>query len=242
MSRFFGIVVEAMLSSPVLADPPSYSPYAGTAHPTRVYFGDTHLHTSMSMDAGAFGNRLDIPEAYRLARGEEVTSSGGLKVRLSRPLDFLVAADHSDNMGFFPSLFAGDPAMLADPTGKRWYGMIDSGKGQEAALEIIDSFSRGTFPQAIFFAPGSKGYASAWKHTIDVAEQFDQPGVFTAFIGYEWTSQVPPGNNLHRVVVYRDGADQARQTSRSAPRSSRWRSARPRRDRPAAAGARCDPI
>src|SRR5688572_20826631 len=80
---------------------PSYSPYAGRAYPTRVFWGDTHVHTSMSMDAGAFGNRLDIPEAYRFARGEEVTASMGLKVKLSRPLDFIVVADHSDNMGFF---------------------------------------------------------------------------------------------------------------------------------------------
>ena len=96
-----------------------YSPYAARAFPTRVYWGDTHLHTSYSMDAGAFGARLGPPDAYRFARGEEVVSSTGQRVKLSRPLDFLVVADHSDNMGVFPKLFAGDPAMLADPTGRR---------------------------------------------------------------------------------------------------------------------------
>ena len=84
-----------------------YSPYAGGAIPTKVYWGDTHLHTSFSMDAGAFGARLGPEDAYRFARGEEVISSTGQPVRLSRPLDFLVVADHSDNMGFFPDLFAG---------------------------------------------------------------------------------------------------------------------------------------
>ena len=95
--------------------------------PDRVYWGDTHLHTSASMDAGAFGNRLGFEEAYRFARGEELTASAGLRVKLSRPLDFLVVTDHSDNMGFFPALFAGKPEILADPTGKRWYDMVQAG-------------------------------------------------------------------------------------------------------------------
>ena len=104
-----------------------YSPYAGRNFPTAVYWGDTHLHTGMSMDAGAFGARLTPEDAYRFARGEELTSSTGLRVKLSRPLDFLVVADHSDNMGFFPRLFAGDPEMLADPIGKKWYDMVQEG-------------------------------------------------------------------------------------------------------------------
>src|SRR5262245_44411245 len=90
---------------------PPYSPYAGRDFPTRPYFGDTHLHTSVSMDAGAFGARIDPRGAYRFARGEQVTASSGQPVKLSRPLDFLVVADHSDNMGFFPDLFAGKPSV-----------------------------------------------------------------------------------------------------------------------------------
>ena len=185
---------------------------AGTAYPTRVFFGDTHLHTAMSMDAGAFGNRLGVEDAYRFARGEEVMASSGQKAKLSRPLDFLVVADHSDNMGFFPDLFAEKPELLADPTGKKWSDMIKAGQGDAAAFEIIDNFSRGTFPKDLMYFPGSKAYGSAWRLTIDAAEKYNDPGKFTAFIGYEWTSQVPPGNNLHRVVIYRDGADKAGQT------------------------------
>ncbi len=191
-----------------------YSPYAGRNFPSRVFWGDTHVHTSASMDAGAFGNRLGIDQAYRFARGEEVTASSGGRVKLSRPLDFLVVADHSDNMGFFPDLFAGKPAMLADPVGKRWYDWVQAG-GQDAvkaAIEIIDMFSKGTFPPALMYLPGTQAYRSAWETTVETAEQFNEPGRFTAFIGYEWTSQVPPGNNLHRVVVYRDGGDKAIQT------------------------------
>src|SRR5215203_1511284 len=107
---------------------PLYSPYAGRNFPTRPFFGDTHLHTSFSFDAGAFGARLGPKDAYRFARGEEVTASSGQPAKLSRPLDFLVVADHSDNMGFFPDLFAGKPNIVADPQGRRWYDMINSGK------------------------------------------------------------------------------------------------------------------
>ena len=81
---------------------PPYSPYAGRNFPTRPFFGDTHLHTSFSMDAGAFGCRLGPRDAYRFAKGEEITASSGQRVKLSRPLDFLVVTDHSDGMGFFP--------------------------------------------------------------------------------------------------------------------------------------------
>jgi hypothetical protein len=189
-----------------------YSPYAGGVIRTRVYWGETHLHTSFSMDAGAFGARLAPEDAYRFARGEEIESSAAGRARLARPLDFLVVADHSDNMGFFPDLFAGAPHLLADPTGKRWYDLVQSGEGMTAALEIIDSFSRATFPEAIFYGPKSKPYKDAWAKTIAAAEKYNEPGRFTAFIGYEWTSQVPPGDNLHRVVVYRDDASKASQT------------------------------
>ena len=184
---------------------------ASASYPTRVFFGDTHLHTAMSMDAGLFGNRLGVEEAYRFALGEEVTASSGTKAKLSRPLDFLVVADHSDNMGFAPDLFAGKPELLTDPTGKRWYDMIQAGEGNAAALELIDKFSRGILPEKLMYKPGTAPYAAAWKLTVDAAEKYNKPGKFTAFIGYEWTSQVPPGNNLHRVVIYRDGGDKAGQ-------------------------------
>ncbi|MGW8195851.1 MAG: DUF3604 domain-containing protein, partial [Desulforhopalus sp.] len=157
-----------------------FSPYAGRDFPTQVFWGDTHLHTGMSMDAGAFGCRLGPEDAHRFARGEELTSSTGLRVKLSRPLDFLVVADHSDNMGFFPRLFAGDPQMLADPTGKRWYDMVQAGgqKGVEAAVEIIVAFSQGTFPETMLSLPGTKAYSSAWEETYKAAEKYNEPGKY----------------------------------------------------------------
>ncbi len=189
----------------------SYSPYAQRGFPSRVYFGDTHLHTALSMDAGAFGNRLGLEEAYQFARGDEVVASTGVPAKLARPLDWLMVADHSDNMGFFPDLLAGTPHMLADPTGQDWYDRIHSGDGVSVALEIISKFSQGEFPEALAYTPDSAPYKAVWQETIKAAEKYNDPHKFTAFIGFEWTVQVK-GDNLHRVVMYRDDADKASQS------------------------------
>jgi len=194
----------------VFSAKPAYSPYVGRNFPTRPLFGDTHLHTAASFDAGAFGARLSPRDALRFARGEEITASSGQPAKLARPLDFLVVADHSDNMGFFPDLLAGKPELMADPTGKKWFDMIKAGQGAAAAIEIITSFSHGTFPKDLVYAPGTRAYKSAWQDNIAAAEEFNDPGHFTAFIGYEWTSNTG-GNNLHRNVIFRDNADKASQ-------------------------------
>ena len=194
--------------APLYGTKPPYSPYAGRNFPTRPFFGDTHLHTSLSMDAGAFGARLGPKDAYRFAKGEEVTASSGQRVKLSRPLDFMVVADHSDNMGFFPDLFAGNPKVLEDPTGRRWYDMVQSGKGADAAIEIIIAFSQGKFPKKLMYLPGTSAYRSAWQETIKAADEANEPGRFTAFIGYEWTSNTG-GNNLHRNIIFRESGAKA---------------------------------
>jgi hypothetical protein len=187
-----------------------YSPYAERNHPTRPLFGDTHLHTGFSMDAGIWGARLRPRDAYRFARGEQVTASTGQPVQLARPLDFLVVTDHSDNMGFATDLLAGKAALLADPKGREWHDLVMQGKGGEAALDMIGLFSQGKFPKALLYAPGTRPYRDAWQETIDAAEEFNEPGRFTAVIGYEWTSLVK-GANMHRNVIFRDNGDRATQ-------------------------------
>ena len=187
---------------------PPYSPYAGRSYPTRPFFGDTHLHTAFSLDAGAVGARLGPPDAFRFALGEEVTSNTGQPVRLSRPLDFLVVADHSDGFGFFPLLVGGDPTIMADPQARKWHDQITSGQGAAAAMDIIHSFSAGAI--ASLPVPGTKAYRGAWQQAIKAADAANDPGRFTAFIGYEWTS-MPAGSNLHRNVVFRDDGTKASQ-------------------------------
>ena len=188
-----------------------FSPYAGKDSNTEVYWGDTHLHTSLSMDAGAFGNRLEPDKAYQFARGDEVTATSGFKAKLSRPLDFLVVADHSDNMGLFTLLFEGDPRITKSKIGRELSEKVRKGgkDGVEAALYIIEKFANNELDKELLILPGSRAYRSTWDIIIDAAEKYNDPGNFTAFIGYEWTSLIA-GNNMHRVVVYRDGAKLAR--------------------------------
>ncbi|MGD8682167.1 MAG: DUF3604 domain-containing protein, partial [Lysobacterales bacterium] len=201
----------------ILPDKPPYSPYAGRAFPTRPLFGDTHVHTSFSLDAGAAGARLGPADALRFGKGDELMASSGQRVKLSRPLDFMVVADHSDGFGLFPRLLAGDPELLADPTIKRWYDLIVSGKGEEATYEIVNAQASGTIPKVFAmegFDPSRPGYRSAWNEVIKAADEANEPGRFTAFIGFEWTSNSSGdgnGNNLHRNVIYRDGGDLAKQ-------------------------------
>ncbi len=183
-----------------------YSPHIDKNYASNVYWGDTHLHTKLSADAGAFGNRLGLDEAYIFASGGEVTSSNGQRARLSRPLDFLVAADHSDGMGFFTLLEEGAPVMMEDEDGRRWHKMIADGEGGKAARELIGRFSQGKMP---WKTNDPELMTPVWNDVVDAAEKYNEPGHFTAFIGYEWTSLIR-GNNLHRVVIYRDDADKAR--------------------------------
>ena len=188
-----------------------YSPYANSSDPDRqLYWGDTHVHTAVSMDAGAYGNRLGLADAYRFALGEQVTASLGQPIRLSRPLDFLIIADHSDNMGFFADLIAGKEHIMADPTGRDWSERIRAGDGARVGNEMVGLFAQGKMPPALVYSPDSQAFRSAWQESVETAERFNAPGKFTAFIGYEWTSLVK-GKNLHRVVVYRDGGDKGGQ-------------------------------
>ena len=184
-----------------------YRPPPG-AHPDRVYFGDPHVHTSLSMDAAAWGTRLGPDAAYRFARGEEVTSFKGWKAKLTRPLDWLVIADHTDGYGFYTRLQAGDPWIVDEPIGRRWYELLQQGDLRTVTDELIKGFSQGGMPWDVasreMLAPG-------WEQTIKAAEEYNDPGQFTAFIAYEWTS-LPKGNNLHRVVIYRDDGYKAIQT------------------------------
>ncbi len=192
----------------------AYSPYAERSFPDRVFWGDTHLHTALSVDAGLFGARLGLEDAYRFARGEQVTASSGQPARLGRPLDWLVIADHSDAMGFFNDLAAGKPDILKFEQARPWYDGLQAGgeAAANAALNLITTFAQGEVDPAMMveYSPGGKTFASIWEHVVETADRYNDPGSFTTIIGFEWTSLVA-GNNLHRNVLFREGAEKAGQ-------------------------------
>jgi len=181
-----------------------YSPYPAKDFPNRVYFGDTHLHTSYSTDAGMIGNTLGPEEAYRFARGEEVKSSTGLPAKLQRPLDFLVVADHSENLGLAPQIVNSDPELLKSDWGRKVYDLVKAGKGLEAFNEWVKRLNARDDP----FKGNEAVTRKMWEQETAAAEKYNEPGRFTAFIGFEWTS-TPDGNNLHRNVIFRGNKAQA---------------------------------
>lgn len=182
-----------------------YSPYVGQDFPDELLWGDMHVHTSFSMDANTMGNtRLGPSDAYRFAKGEVVTSNTGQPVRLDRPLDFLVVSDHAEYMGVLPRLRAKDPLILDDPAGRKLAEGLAADDGGRAAMgTLIGSLSAN---EPILDNDAVK--RSIWDEITRIADQHDRPGVFSAMIGFEWTS-MPNGDNLHRVVVYADAADKA---------------------------------
>ncbi len=186
---------------------PSYSPYAGRNFPTKVYWGDTHVHTMNSLDARGFGATIGPDVAFKFARGEEVTTSTGLQFKLSRPLDWLVVSDHSDGMGAMNEIIKGNPNLMKDPQVREWNKQFNAG-GEDAfkaTMDVIDKFSQGAMPPSVMDPAFAK---TIWEGYLDITEEYNDPGTFTTIIGYEWTS-TENGNNLHRNVLYRDSEDKA---------------------------------
>jgi hypothetical protein len=183
-----------------------YSPYPEQNFPDQVFFGDTHLHTAFSPDAGLIGATLTPDDAFRFARGEKVISSTGVPARLARPLDFLVVSDHAENLGLPTAVANRDPELLATEFGRKIAKIMAPGtiESKFAGYEFWELQSQtGEDPLA-----GTNFGRSMWARATEAAEKNNAPGAFTALIGFEWTSG-PNGVNLHRNVIFRGGKDTA---------------------------------
>jgi hypothetical protein len=200
MCRSFLLVVTLCLSllpPPVLAD--EYSPGVGMTFPKDVFFGDLHLHTNKSADAFSMGNRgLDAVDAYRFARGEEVITSNGLRAQLKRPLDFLAITDHSEFLGFYLEFYNKNPVLMNSSLGKRWTQISEA--GESTMSDFPNSILE---PDPVKYAEPQRLRRSIWTDVTKVADEFNDPGTFTTFSAYEWTSMTG-GNNLHRCVIFLD--------------------------------------
>jgi len=185
--------------------------------PDRPYWGDTHLHTDNSVDAFGFGVRLGPEAALRFARGESVTATTGAEAQLARPLDFLVISDHSDALGATRRLYDAPRWyvnwVIGDETVLRWYDMMHESpeQSQRAIGELITAAANGEVPEAMADPEAAaEATEEIWNAHLQMLDRYNEPGTFTALAGYEWTA-MPDGNNLHRVVMFRDGADRTSQ-------------------------------
>ncbi|KPJ76976.1 MAG: hypothetical protein AMS19_12810, partial [Gemmatimonas sp. SG8_23] len=160
-----------------------------------VYWGDTHLHSSYSTDAGMIGNTLGPDWAYRFARGEEVLSAAGMRTRLIRPLDFLVVSDHAENFGLAPMIAESNSELLSSEWGKMVHDMVKAGDRRGAFQQwLADAVTVGTDP-----IDNPRMSRTVWDRSLEFAEQYNEPGRFTTLIGFEWTSiaEIETPGNLH---------------------------------------------
>ena len=179
---------------------PATSPGVVAKEPNRLYWGDTHLHTSYSADAYFLGNRSADPDtAYRWAKGLPVVHpSTRSRVQIRTPLDFLAVADHAEMLGVPVKLMQGDPRLTATATGRKWATMMREGKGAEVFEHEFGAAINSNTAIADFEEGSIKEVA--WGEVIDAANRHYAPCSFTSLIGWEWTS-TPNGNNLHRVTL-----------------------------------------
>lgn len=183
-----------------------------TEYPEKVLWGDTHVHTANSVDAFGFGVRLSPEDALRFARGEEVTSTTGVKAKLPRPLDFMVITDHAEGLGATKALYDAPRMLITDARMRRWYDMMHEGPegSQRAMAELLDARGRNDLPDAMLNqSDTAERTKSVWKSNMETVEDYNEPGKFTAFHGFEYTL-MQGGNNLHRNVIFRDGADKVK--------------------------------
>jgi len=187
-----------------------YSPYVREDFPNQVFFGDTHLHTAYSADAGLVGATTTPDDAFRFAKGEVVISSNGIPARLQRPLDWLVVTDHAENLGLPIALEEQNSALQQNEWG-RTISQTYAPRTEDARLEAyIQWFGAVNDPDGADPMAGTDFGRTMWERATQAAEDHNVPGSFTAIIGFEWTSG-PDGNNLHRNVIFRDGKELADQ-------------------------------
>lgn len=201
-------VIACVSSVATIANAEEYSPYVGDSAVQQVFWGDTHVHSSLSTDALGFGVNLGPDEAYRFAAGEEVTTSWGLKAKLGRPLDFIVLADHAESFGLMELVRQGDERLMDNSDAKEWNRQLNGTPEEAAKLRrsFYDHKARRGAMKVLHSLSDPKLNLAVWNEALTIAEQHNKPGVFTTMLGYEWTS-MPGGSNLHRVVVYRDDKD-----------------------------------
>ena len=205
------LALPALAQEAGMGQPPTiqqYSPNVDQNFPNRVLWGLTHIHTSLSADAGLMGITLGPDQLFRSAMGQEVVTTTGLKFKLERPLDWIAITDHAEYLGLSDQLASGNRELLANPTGKKWYDLYKGTPQQryQGAMGVFQSIVAGKD-----LINNTKLKASAWATAYEAAERYNQPGIFTTLHGFEWTS-VPGGNNLHRTLIFRDNVDRVKQT------------------------------
>ena len=177
------------------------SAFAQEKNPERnAYFGETHIHTAWSFDAFVFGNMKTGPEdAYKFAMGQPIEHPAGYKIQITRPLDFMAVTDHAEYVGILPLANAPNSDISKLPIAEKL-----KVRSKEDILKIYgflgDSITKN---QPIPELTSPQVASEVWKQIIAAADKYYQPGKFTTFVAYEWTS-TPDNRNMHRNIIFKD--------------------------------------
>ena len=175
---------------------------------TQLLWGETHLHSNLSPDAYVQRNTTATPDdAFRFAKGAPVIDANSrAKIQIDTPLDFVALTDHAEYVGIPKMVWGKDPRVMATETGKRYSKMIANGEGTKVFFELISTVNSNKPIQALVT---EQLRSAVWEESVSAAERHNEPGKFTAFIGWEWSS-IPDGQNLHRIVFMPEGGDVAK--------------------------------
>ena len=209
MTKFSTFATAIVLGAAMSLMPPTAMAEAPSKLP-KLLWGDTHLHTSYSLDAYMLGNRTADPDtAYRFAKGLPVVHPGhGARVRIDRPLDFLVVTDHAEFLGVFSEIDKGNEEILATKMGRQIYNDLKGGREDKVFADIVRMVAQGSLATLAEINPASIR-TSVWHKMVDFADAHNEPGTFSSFAGWEWSS-MPNSVNLHRIVFTPDGGETAK--------------------------------
>ena len=168
-----------------------------------AYFGDTHVHTVLSFDAFIMGTRRTPDDAYEFAKGAAIEHASGFKMQMKKPLDFLMVADHAFYLGMMREISTSGSPYADHRLGEVVAGAT-SAEGSTAAFQAVLGHLRDRDPNSPDDLNNLEVRRSAWQEIIESAERHNDPGNFTAFIGYEYTSSGPEAQNLHRNVIFKN--------------------------------------
>ena len=197
----------------VAIPPPKARVTSGYNKDKNVYFGDTHVHTALSFDAYLSGNRLGLRDAYRFANGEPLTMPTGETMQLARPLDFVVMADHAEAFGLFITCQRGDLTERQvkfckgfDAPSKAMYQRLRA-EGEKRppirSRDLCDDDMKACLDDG----------RTTWREIRDTADEFNKPGEFTAFAGYEYSPPLPKKGKVHRNVIFKNSSTPDRAVS-----------------------------
>ncbi len=215
--------IRNLLGAALLATPLTMMSVGVSAAPEdrQALFGETHLHTNLSFDAFIFGNRNGPDEAYRFAKGETLKHPAGFDMKMRVPLDFQAVTDHAMYLGMVPAMFDENSSVSGHRVSTKLRTAKTPGERRAAFAEMLPYLGQQVEDDLL----DMRIVRSAWADIIAAAEKHNDPGKFTTFIGYEFTTSQDFFENLHRNVIFRDGAPDepySRLISRNPENLWRW--------------------